>query len=266
MRATETDLRDAFAQSSTGPHPEADVLARAAAGELGETDRERVAAHVEVCGTCAQQYRVAFGVLEPVSTRVDGNLRLVSSSVWRRPAVPYAMAASLALFASALLAYNVSLRRDIADLQSRVDLALAETQSANDSRSAPPVQSEVVKETPAAPAQPHLNVPIVDLVPGTVTRGAGARRQTLTIAPGSELVALILNTTARRYDEYALAIARDDGTAVWQGRGLRHDRDGTLSVVLPTTLLPPGEYRVKLSGVTGNGEQLVHEYPITVPR
>jgi len=108
----------------------------------------------------------------------------------------------------------------------------------------------------------HLNVPFVVLRPADARGAADA----VTVPADASLVHLILAVGDPPRPEYRLRI-RDEhaGTVLWQGEGLKVSGEtGLLSVLLPRELLPPGEYRLTLSGVV-NGETVpLAEYALAV--
>lgn len=233
--------------------PSSETLARAAAGDLDPAAHDAVVTHLETCQPCAQDFRIACGLH---GEEAAGHTRV--PAFWRRPGISQALAASLAMATAGLLTWNVRLLERSSWLAAR--LAQAER-----TRPASGPASPGVPASPQPAIQPQVNVPIVDLEPPSARRGEGSRPQVIRIPRDAALVALVVNSSAeQRYAEYVLELSDANGATVWGGAGLRPDADGTLSVALPTALLPPGEYAFALAGVANSRRVPLHRYPVTV--
>jgi hypothetical protein len=233
--------------------PASETLARAAAGDLESTEQDAVVAHIESCQTCAEDFRIACGLQAEIGSRdAIGS----GSRFWTRTFIPQTLAASLAIVAAGLFAWNVRLQQQAAGLEARLEQALQSPKASPGTPAPPP--------TPSAPAiQAHVNVPIIDLHPPSRIRGEGSRRQTISLEPDAALLTLIVNTEdPRRAADYTLDLVDATGATVWSGTGLRPGSDGTLSVALPATLLRPGDYAFSLAETTSG--RALHRYPFTV--
>ncbi len=111
------------------------------------------------------------------------------------------------------------------------------------------------------PPEPAVNVPIFDLDPGGMTRGAEATERNFEVASDVELVTLILNLGEEpAHAGYALELADSGDVLVWQGTGLERSPYDTFTVVLPRAMLAPGRYRLRLFGLDGHRRVLLEEY------
>ncbi len=95
--------------------------------------------------------------------------------------------------------------------------------------------------------QPQTNTPILSLSP---ERSAGVAEPThqvrLPAKPGWLVLSLELD--APDQDSYRVTLLRG-GKEIWRGSGLEPNEMDTLSVSLPTALLTPGDYMVRVEGV-----------------
>lgn len=66
------------------------------------------------------------------------------------------------------------------------------------------------------------------------------------------------------YDSYSVAIASDQGVAVWSRRSLQPVSDRALEVRVEGLPLAAGQYWVRLEGLGAAGPALVREYSLTV--
>jgi hypothetical protein len=70
-------------------------------------------------------------------------------------------------------------------------------------------------------------------------------------------VELKLDVGRNSYATYRAVLLDDKGSEVWAFNRARESRSGALSyvlVILPTTVLEPSDYSLKLSGITQGGE------------
>ena len=105
----------------------------------------------------------------------------------------------------------------------------------------------------ARPHDPGIVV-AVTLTPG-LTRGEGGAAR-FTIPPGTGTVELRLELTRDDYVSYHAILLADDRSEVWRADDLKSSNEsGTrfIAARVPPRSLPPGAYRVKLSGVLADG-------------
>ena len=114
------------------------------------------------------------------------------------------------------------------------------------------------KNKPNTEQVPQLNQPSLiafALTPGML-RESGALKK-LRIPSRTSLVELKLDVGRNSYATYRAVLLDDKGSEVWALNRARESRSGALSyvlVILPTTVLEPGDYSLKLSGITQGGE------------
>jgi len=100
---------------------------------------------------------------------------------------------------------------------------------------------------------------------GALEEGAWQATEPVEIPRDSRRVVLVLaQLDAGQYADYSLRMETDRGETLWSRRGLRRQGDGTFRVDLPGVDLPPGRYRLLLSGQASSGSQLVATYLLAV--
>ena len=227
-------------------HLDPDVLVAYRAGELPPDEEARVQSHLVACRECAELlldldalHDPDFGADEEVSVDavwqgVREEIRKAPAPVipFRRPSPPrwlQALAAMLAVAVVGLSLWVVSLRRTVDDL-----------------------------------SRPELNAPVLDLASGTA-RGEGSPPPVATVPSGARLFTVILSPAGQRiYKEYRVEIVDAAGRVVWGDRGLTPNAYGSFSLTLPRSALGTGDFRVRLFGRTGNGEERIEEYALRV--
>lgn len=65
---------------------------------------------------------------------------------------------------------------------------------------------------------------------------------------------LLVNARSDRYAHFRLTLLRDDGTLVLHGDRMTRDSNYDLRLSFNTSLLPDGEYRIRVEGHARNGE------------
>jgi hypothetical protein len=129
--------------------------------------------------------------------------------------------------------------------------------------------------TRARPGPPSLtqagnsgaSVATFALAPGLLRAGGSLRR--LSVPADAIVVRLRLDLPADEYSLYQAALLDAEGTETWTVSRLRAEQEvaGETAVVLvlPVSLLPPGDYQVKLSGVASDGAlESIASYPFRV--
>jgi hypothetical protein len=247
----EPDLRSAIrgmaAEARRGvEHPAPEELLDYHSGDLAPAETQRNQEHLALCPVCARTLLDldSFPDVEPVreedrltAAELTGQWRRFQDTAQRlapsrerpRPASPavLALAAALLFAVVGLSLWNVQLRNAVRDL-----------------------------------SQPEAGVLVADLVPrGEAIERAEGGEDTVRVPPWADRVLLILNladpATAR---EYRVEIATQDGREVWSRRGVHRSADGTFALQIPRRFLPPGRYRIRLSGLRDGAEEPVAEY------
>jgi len=261
------------AASQPSTCPSADTLARAAAGELSASERREVADHLSTCATCSEEYRVAASLAEwaqRTSSEIDpaGNpLRAVPVARW--PLLATAAAALLAVGATAtLVIWALSLRAENA----RLSAALDDSARGAAARSAETDAREHAQTTAIADLQarladaqlPTLNIPIIDLLPRDVSRGASSPTSARVPAGAQEVAFVITPPSDPIERDHELEVVDASGAVVWRGSGLRPNAERTFTVTVPRTLLPAGTCRLRLLAPGNTGSRTVAEYVVRV--
>jgi hypothetical protein len=257
--------------------PPEEALAALAVGEAPEEQRAALADHVVACRRCAALYRDLLD-LHQEAQRAGADVPATSpapATALPRRRAAWAVAAAAAVAAVSLAGWNLALvdenRRLAADLAQAGAKNGGEIRPAEPRPADPAVQealaqlSDLTRRIESQTEQiarlegevtglraPRINVPVVDLDPGTA-RGAGSEAgQTVAVPAGASLVTLILNPAERPAPgSYGLEILAADGRRIWSGAGLQPTPWDNFSLAIPRALLPDGRYRFRLTDPRG---------------
>jgi hypothetical protein len=246
-------------EAPPGGHPAARRLLDYHAGRLGPGDEAALREHLAGCRACTRVLLDFAAFDDAPGEEEDGEAasdsgRFEAAAAWRALAprlegeerarrrsgrwLPWAAAAAL-LVASAGLGWRVGdLARERAALEDRL----------------------------AALGAPQPDLPVLYL--DQPTRGeAAAAGPTVELAPEGYLALVVLPPPEPWHERYRVEVAEEDTGTVWSGT-LVPSPEGGLRLGLPARLLPPGEYRVRLSAPApaGPGEPPLAVYPLTVTR
>lgn len=237
-------------------HPTAEELVAYRAGELSPEEDDRIKEHLTQCHDCA---RLLLDLAEfeelppppeeigPVDARAEASWQRLRSRlreeegeaeapppmilprrtrvpVWQKPALPWALAAGLALCVMGLGWRAATLQKQVGDLSG-----------------------------------PRVDVPILDLYPESelTTRGGDGEAEPV---GGSPVLIINLPQDAPAFEVYEMEVvpaAGGDPLFVPQ-RGPA--QDGSLTLQLPPASAPAGSYAVQLYGLTGGRRQLLDRY------
>ena len=116
-----------------------------------------------------------------------------------------------------------------------------------------------------ASAQPLLNPPVAILQPAEVLRGTTPKSYKMPAAAPTLTVVLKFRET-ENYPAYRLIVTREgNAKPVWRTDGLERSPEG-VQLALPRRYVPPGRYRLSLSGLLSGRAQPVADYELTVTR
>jgi hypothetical protein len=271
MKATDDDLREALGAGSRPSRtdraacPSADALARAAEGTPQGVAGE-IAEHLAVCADCAFEYRLASG-LKPWA---EGAATAVKPAPARRAAarfLPLAAAACL-VACLGLVGWVLALRQQGGRLQAqladtRQSLQRAELEAADREPAGAP---GLAVTEPQALAQPHANVPLVDLFPRDAARGSGPAAAPSVDVAGSPFVVLILNVREPKPGAtHAVEILDAGGSVIWAADGVRAGSE-PLTLAVPAHLLSADAYQIRLHRLRGGSRTLLEQYDLRVQR
>ncbi|HKI01237.1 MAG TPA: zf-HC2 domain-containing protein [Thermoanaerobaculia bacterium] len=102
--------------------------------------------------------------------------------------------------------------------------------------------------------QPQTNTPILSLSPERSGPGDGdpVHQVRLPAAPG--WIVLSLELDRPEYEHYRVTLLREGGDRVWRSGGLEPNGLDSLAVSLPTNLLKPGDYLLRVEGTPDGGQ------------
>jgi hypothetical protein len=114
---------------------------------------------------------------------------------------------------------------------------------------------------PEPSGRSQANTPLVIL---DAVRGSGGGGQQLVLGGGSTAATVWVEVgPGGQFDSYRVQIFRG-GRLVETVSGARPNSYGAVAVTVPSRLLPPGRYLVKLFGVKGKRPELLGEYDLSV--
>lgn len=96
--------------------------------------------------------------------------------------------------------------------------------------------------------QPQTNTPILSLSPERSAGEGGEPTHQIRLPATPGWIVLSLELDAPDRDSYRVTLLRG-GKEIWRGDGLEPNETDSLSVSLPTALLSPGDYVVRVEGV-----------------
>jgi hypothetical protein len=205
---------------------------------------ELVQAHLAGCAGCREELALAR---ESRRLEADADAARVVRPArwsWRTAALPATLAAGLA--AGAVWGRGTAPRPPV---------------TPNDGPRVSALESEVARlraittdlETRVrAAASPRLNLPIFELLPGTlIERGGAGGGNPVAIPKDAPEIALLLAADGPAGDPVGLVLADAGGREIWRGEGLRHGPPGGYVLTVPSSLLPDGAYVVTLRPTHG---------------
>jgi len=116
-----------------------------------------------------------------------------------------------------------------------------------------------------ASPQPLLNPPVAILQPAEVLRGTAAKSYKISAAAPVLTVVLKFRET-EIYPAYRLTLTREgNAEPIWSTDGLERSAEG-VQLALPRRYVPPGRYRLSLSGLRSGRAQPVADYELAITR
>jgi hypothetical protein len=100
------------------------------------------------------------------------------------------------------------------------------------------------------------NIPKIALISGS-TRGDGATQKVL-VPPGVDSVQLEIELARNEYKSYSAALLTPENNILTTIEGIRPDvtnGHGLVYFILPAQILKPGDYQVRLDGITESGNK-----------
>ena len=253
--------------------PPQDLLIEAASPGADRLMRERVAEHLITCASCADEFRL----LQALAPWASEHASLVArpdaapavSATRRRAAMTWAYAAA-AVWALVALGLTIQIRR-LAEANRVLETRLSAPASLAiphdvEARLADQQQTiGALEQRLRAAESPGLNPPIVDLDAADSLRNAG-RAEPATIPAGTGPVVFVLNTAhVRPAAIFEVDILDTAGRVAWTGSGLRQSADGTLTLIVPRSMVERSS-RVRLYTRAPDRRALVEEYVLPARR
>lgn len=207
---------------------------------LGAEDRGLAQQHLDTCGECREEVELARE-----SRRLEAlEDARPAGALPRKWVLPATLAAGLA--AGALWGRGTA-PRPLPPVGDGPRVAALESEIARLSAVATDLQARV-----SAAAGPRLNLPIFEILPGSlVERGGAGGGNPVAVPRDAGEIALLLSADGPAGGPVSLVLADARGREIWRGAGLRHGPPGGYVVTVPASLLPDGAYVVTLQPATG---------------
>lgn len=227
------------------------VVDRYVQGRLSEGEADLFEDHYLTCEECLERLRIAEkfqrGFRQVAAEEAVGGI--LTAFLRSRRALLLGSAFAVLLAASALLAVrSIRLQRDLETAQDRMAQSRIEEQrrTAAARSEAEALRSRLAQKEaePERPLPPQAAAAwIVTLVP--VRSGPSAEPQRVTLPPTPQWIILTPDLELDPSGSYGAVLERQ-GAVVWTGEGLRPSPDGFLAVGLDSSLLAPGDYRLRV--------------------
>lgn len=235
-------LRDTFRENPSAGHPTPEALADYLEDRLLSEDDERVQAHLVGCEQCSA---LLLELDSLKSSMAEGEVaEFATAAAWRsqrerlfgNQIARGGSAGGVWMLAASLAVVTVGLAFWIA------------------------VQRATISELRA----PQVELPIANLEPTGSVRDVG-EASAVVLSPRTARWVLILNLiddTAR--SSCRLEFLDPEGRVVASLNGLDQSSRGGFRLSLPRDFLPPGVYRIRLSGADGGETEVIEEYVLRI--
>jgi hypothetical protein len=245
----EFDQSIAALEQRTRACPPMRLLLAADAGVLPEAVAAEIASHRQACTSCDAMARDARAA--ELGEPADADVRQLRSLVGAGAAA----AASHSRRWNRMQAWAVA-----ASFVAVVIMGAWVARVATENAELRSAQVRTGTETPDAVA---FNVPLIDLEPVDALRGAAVAQ--LRVPASARLVVLVLATNAHGGGPaYAAEIRDGSGRLAWSGAGLTASDMGTVTLVVPSALIPRGTVTVRLLTGAPPAAALAHEYALAI--
>jgi len=266
---------------------EHDVIRRYLVDRLGADERTRFEAHYVDCDQCLERLELEEGFREGIrEVAAAGAARAIERGLFLRlllsrsgrALLAAALAVVVALPVGILLMRNRELARQLAAATPPPPLpepaSTKEDQQARQERDrlASELEQErrartVAEERLARAESPRVNLPVFLLAAVRGDDGTSEDLNQLVLTPGEDWVVLAVELALVEHASYRATLRTAAGRRTWSGDGLRPDERDTLTLALPSKLLPSGRYSLEVEGRTAAGRwEPVTTSPLRVER
>jgi hypothetical protein len=271
-------------------------------GKLAADEAEAFENHFIDCPECVEQLNITRSFVHDLKglaveeTLLSGNRRVESNRRWQLQLVPLRWAAAIALgcvvvaIVFAFFAVRRQSQLDAKLLQAQEDVSAIRRQYQQGLETAAVSEKQheearqqlaqrvaeleeklkteeaVNQSSVRGPGVPDVNFPIFALV--SVARGSAPAPVEITLPSSSSRFALSIPVEERReFSVYRVTIVDQKGVTVWKRSGFRSDTYHTLSLSLSSKFLVPGNYDLRVEGLTPPSRwSTVGSYPFRLTR
>jgi hypothetical protein len=252
-------------------------------GEASPAERMRLARHLAVCTTCADEYRALHALrswADEASDVVAGEAGRRQWRAWSWPLGATWTRAALAASVVIVVVQGVVLLQMSAARWTEGAALVARERSLGDAAAALSAEQARRRELEADAAaeiatlrasveelsMPQLDSPIVDLDPRGATRAAPPPSDVTVDVPRSGgSLTLILNFPPLAADSVLRVDLMDErGRQIWQGRTSRAAGSGSLNLTLVRRELPSGVYVIRVARLAGAAPSALADYRVRI--
>ncbi|MBI4469452.1 MAG: zf-HC2 domain-containing protein [Acidobacteria bacterium] len=311
LKASLRTLAEQAIKESSG-HPSPEELVDYHAGRLQPESEDRLQEHLSICPDCTQLLLDLPTFTSPGGEDEHSLSKADLSEAWARvhdrfssgerngtpgakaqrlvpfglssAAVPYALAASLAILSITLGIWTASLWSDKRQLARQLgetstareqqvlagEASLQEAKRQLEEASHRFRQSETeiasLRQRVDELSQPQGNVVVAELTPRGFERGDEGHTN-IEVPAVSKVITLILPLRgSTSFKDHEVEILDERGQLIWRGQGLRKSPDllDNFSIVLPRQKLPAGRYRIRLFGRDARRRQPLEDYFVRI--
>lgn len=251
---------------------------------LSETERDAFEAHFFGCETCIAQLELANdfreGMRDVAATETArtqlGFLATLAALSWAQRAVLAAALLLLIALPGFLLARNRGLERQLAEARtaapppSGTDPKVADLEArlkslqASGAADRQRLEAELAQARQAPPSdnRPQVNIPIFVLAALRSADEAGREPvNQIPLPTAGQPLLLTIELATVDSPTYQASLLDGKGKEIWQSTGLKADDRDTLNLLLPSSMLAPGLYELRIEGGKG---VTVGAYPFRV--
>lgn len=244
------------------------VVDRYVQGRLSGAEADLFEDHYLTCEECLQRLRIAekfqsgfrrVAAEEAAGAEEAVGVGILAAFLRSRRGLALSAVFAVLLAASALLAVrSARLGNDLEEARARLAQTHAEEErraaaarsEAESLRARLAEQREAASRMEKKAVRPRLpqaaGAWIVTLVPVRSGPAAGEPAQRVVLPPGPQWIVLALDLELDASGTYRAVVERQGGGAVWTGEGLRPSPQGELAIGLDSSLLAPGDYRLRV--------------------
>ena len=245
-----TVMNTIYAKQSPTTHPSDEVLIGYSTGTLPEQQKQEILNHLANCPQCTQELLVLKDFSDTIPDDFQVSPQQLDRDIQKfreHEGLEIARQSKNSLKSKSMsVSYRALLFAASFFFVTTLSLSLLILQGPN-------------QKTPSQ--QPEANISIADRLPENPRdRGATLSKDILSWST-NEAIILILNPPHHKgYSDYRISIHEMDGQMIWEESGFKPTEYGNFTLGLPANFLRPGNYNIKLFGLSTTDTKLLAVY------